>query len=317
MPEESQTFQDKGRPEEEAPQLSLVPDVVVVSSGDDEGNAARGDILELDDISGTTHDGAQQSAQSKDDDTADGNATGESQAAVELGVVKTARALEPLKVSSLTLQASDQDAQKSFRDRLQTSSSSSSHTNGCSDSDYSSMKSSPGYVCTSFSTDICGDELSDPEGSPISPAPSLDTPKSNKTSKKGSRVKDKSKTKSKVKLKKENSQIVTDISPNVAYQTRRNMDVRWQDEDGDRDEDKQSTKSKRSVKDGVCCCYQAMHRAFLQCVEETPAMLTGLVLSLAFCVAIIVLIPTTGRVRQKDSVCYQISGTLDFLKLFM
>ncbi|KAG7221479.1 hypothetical protein INR49_002454 [Caranx melampygus] len=272
MPEESQTFQHEGRPEEEASQVSLVPDTVVASSGDGEGKVAKGNILELDEISKTTDDVKQ-----GNDNTKNGNGLGESQVAIEVGVVKTAQALQPHQVSSLTQQASDQGPQvKSFRDRLQTDSSSSSHTNGCSDSDYSSMKSSPGYVCTSFSTDICDEELSDLDGNPVSPAPSLDTKnKFTETSKKSSTVKDGSK----------KSQRVAQI--------RRNLDVRWQEDDGD--EDKQSTKSKRSVKDGVCCCYQAMHRAFLQCVEETPAMLTGLVLSLAFCVAIIVLIPTTGR----------------------
>lgn len=70
------------------------------------------------------------------------------------------------------------------------------------------------------------------------------------------------------------------------------VDVRWS-EDGD--EDGRSVRSGRSVAEGVCCCYQAVHRGCLRCVEETPAMLSGLVLSLAFCVAIIVLIPATGR----------------------
>ncbi|XP_053716767.1 adenylate cyclase type 4-like [Synchiropus splendidus] len=69
----------------------------------------------------------------------------------------------------------------------------------------------------------------------------------------------------------------------------------WQEDDEEEEEDWQSFKSGRSVVDGVCCCYQAVHRAFLRCVEETPAMLSGLVLSLVFCVAIIVLIPATGR----------------------
>ncbi|KAM3857547.1 adenylate cyclase type 4-like [Diretmus argenteus] len=53
--------------------------------------------------------------------------------------------------------------------------------------------------------------------------------------------------------------------------------------------------SRRSVGEGVCCCYRAVHRAFLQCVEETPAMLPGLLLAMGFCVAIIILIPTTDR----------------------
>ncbi|KAJ0055956.1 hypothetical protein NL108_017055, partial [Boleophthalmus pectinirostris] len=40
---------------------------------------------------------------------------------------------------------------------------------------------------------------------------------------------------------------------------------------------------------------QAVHRGCLRCVEETPAMLSGLVLSLCFCVALIILLTTTGR----------------------
>ncbi|TKS93118.1 Adenylate cyclase type 2 [Collichthys lucidus] len=76
-------------------------------------------------------------------------------------------------------------------------------------------------------------------------------------------------------------------------QTRDSIDVRW--DEGNRDEDGRSNHSRRTVKEGMCCCYQAFHRACLQCVEETPAMLSGLVLSLAFCVALIVLIPTTER----------------------
>ncbi|XP_077445508.1 adenylate cyclase type 4 isoform X2 [Stigmatopora argus] len=49
------------------------------------------------------------------------------------------------------------------------------------------------------------------------------------------------------------------------------------------------------VAHAVGCCFRSVHRGSLRCVEETPAMLAGLVLSLAFCVAIVVLIPTTGR----------------------
>ncbi|XP_037335724.2 adenylate cyclase type 4-like [Pungitius pungitius] len=86
--------------------------------------------------------------------------------------------------------------------------------------------------------------------------------------------------------------------PDVEFrgaQARDSLYSRWdrQYSVGDGEEDVRSTRSSRSVKEGVSCCYQAFHRAFLQCAEETPAMLSGLVLSLAFCVAIIVLIPTT------------------------
>ncbi|XP_022623874.1 adenylate cyclase type 2-like [Seriola dumerili] len=327
MPDKAQAFQKNGRPGEAASQVSLVPDIVVVSSYG-EGKIAGGNMLELDEFSKAT-DGVKQSAQSRDinilqgnDSTKNGNdvtlnagnltvgnqsGLSESQVSIEVGVVKIAQAPEPLKVNSMTLQTMDHNAQvNSFCDRLQTDSSSSSHTNGCCDSDYSSTKSSPGYVCTSFSTDLCDDDLFDLDGSsfektkpPVSfSEPSLDAPQSNKTHENSpDENKDDSKTDLAVKPKAENtlsgsSEAFPEISSKAA-QTRNSMDVGWQKEDGD--EDRQTTRSRRSVKDGVCCCYQAMHRAFLQCVEETPAMLSGLVLSLAFCVAIIVLIPTTGR----------------------
>lgn len=69
----------------------------------------------------------------------------------------------------------------------------------------------------------------------------------------------------------------------------------------DEDEVAQSARPRRVVSDRVCCCYQTVHRAFLRCVEETPAMVSGLLLSMALCVAVIVLIPTTGRVRRCDN----------------
>lgn len=56
-----------------------------------------------------------------------------------------------------------------------------------------------------------------------------------------------------------------------------------------------SVRSRRSVAEGVCCCYQVVHRGCLRCVEETPAVVTALVLSLVFCVVIIVLVKSTGR----------------------
>ncbi|XP_071315014.1 adenylate cyclase type 4-like [Trachinotus anak] len=322
MPDESH---DNRRPGEEASQVSLVPDIVVVSS-DLEGKITGGNILELDEFTKTTDDQSARSGDSNilqgNDGTKNGNdvtlnasnptvgnqsGLSESQVSVEVGVVKTAQAPEPLMANSVTLQAADHDAQEnSFCNRLQTDGA--CHTNGCSDSDYSSIKSSPGYACTSFSTDLCDEALSDLDGSsfekmnPISPVsvsePSLDAPQSDKTPKNSpDENKDTSKTDLMVKPKEENSSSGnSDVFPDISSmfaQTRDSIDVRSDEEDGDGD--RRSTRSRQSVKDGVCCCYQAFHRAFLQCVEETPAMLSGLVLSLAFCVAIIVLIPTTGR----------------------
>ncbi|GLD64677.1 adenylate cyclase type 4-like protein [Lates japonicus] len=306
MPDESQGFRDKGGPGGEA---SQVPDIVVDSShGED---ITGGNILELDEFSQTT-DGIKQSTQSSNINilqggnstknrgdvslgATDGNETGlsESQVSVEVGVVKTAQAAEPLKAYSL-LRGTDNSG--------------SSQTNGSSDSDYSSTKSSPGYASTSFSTDLCDGELSELNPSSFEKTnnissvnfsePSLDAPESSKTTKTSpDENRDNSKTERMDKLKAENSlsdslPVFPDVSSSVA-QPRDSIDVRWDDED--EEDDRRSTWSRRSVKDGVCCCYQAVHRAFLQCVEETPAMLSGLVLSLAFCVAIIVLIPTTGR----------------------
>lgn len=315
MPDESRGLQEKGRPGEEASQVSLVPDIMVVSS-DGKGITTEGDILELDDFSQTT-DNIDLSTHSNDINILQSR-LGESQVSVEVGVVKTVPAPEPLKANSLlkgkgvTLQAMDHDAPvNSSSDILQTDNSTSLQINCCSDSDYSSTKSSPGYVCTSFSTDLC-DEVS-PEldldsfekTNSISPVnfsePSLDASQSNRNTKNSpDDDRDDSKTALTVGPKARNSfsgslPPFPDVSFKVC-QARDSIDVRWDEED--RDEDRQSTQSRRTVKEGMCCCYQAFHRAFLQCVEETPAMLSGLVLSLAFCVAIIVLIPTTGRVRH-------------------
>ncbi|XP_076018718.1 adenylate cyclase type 2 [Genypterus blacodes] len=83
----------------------------------------------------------------------------------------------------------------------------------------------------------------------------------------------------------------TGTSPNIT-QTRHSASIRWAEDDN---EDAWNTTSRRSVSQSVCCCFRVLHRGFLRCVEETPAMLTGLLLSLALCVVIIILIPTTGR----------------------
>lgn len=56
--------------------------------------------------------------------------------------------------------------------------------------------------------------------------------------------------------------------------------------------------SRKSFAENVCCCCRAVQGAFLRCQEETPAMVTGVVLSILFCVTIIVVIPTTRQVRS-------------------
>ncbi|XP_034425194.1 adenylate cyclase type 4-like isoform X2 [Hippoglossus hippoglossus] len=267
MPDEQQGFQDRGRPEDKESQASLVPDVVVVSS-DGEGQVPGGEILELDEFRKTTH-GVKQSTNI---DMLKGNQSGlsESEVSIEVGVVKTAQAPEPLAVA-MALQPSDHD-------RLQTH----------NDSDYSSTKSSPGYTSTSFNTDLCGDELSELDGSSLEKANAVSAASSDdKNSPDGN--------KSDLEPKEGPSfcDAFQDFSPKLS-QTRDSFDAGCDEADGD--EDGRSIRSGQSVKEGVCGCYQAIHRAFLRCVEETPAMLSGLVLSLAFCVAIIVLIPATRDV---------------------
>lgn len=312
MPDESQGFLGEGSPGEGAFKVSLVPKISVVCS-DDMHRSAGGSILELNEFSQTT-DQIKQTTQSDDVNTLQGNNSTtnrndvilnasnvtvgiqsglkESQVSVQVGVVKTAQAPEPLKANSLLKGAG------------MTPQSCSSQTNGCNDSDYSSTKSSPGHASTSFSTELCDETLSDFNGSSFettNPDPSLDS--SHKTTRNSS---NNSKTDSIVKPKTANavsgsSPSLPEVSSQVA-QTRNSIDVRWMQEEN-RDEDRRSTKSGRSVKEGVYCCYQAVHRAFLQCVEETPAMVSGLVLSLAFCVAVIIVICTTGRVRNSVCVC--------------
>ncbi|XP_077399485.1 adenylate cyclase type 2 [Vanacampus margaritifer] len=143
------------------------------------------------------------------------------------------------------------------------------------DSDYSSTRSSPGYASTSFSGDLS--ELSGTsflkKTNPVSPV-SEQTVKSKK-SKKGAKSRHTSKS-----SKKNGSSSKDAVSTGSS---------------ADHEEGRGSTRSRRSAAEGVSCCCRSVHRGCLQCVEETPAMLSGLVLSLAFCVAIIVLIPTTGR----------------------
>ncbi|XP_053272399.1 LOW QUALITY PROTEIN: adenylate cyclase type 4-like [Pleuronectes platessa] len=253
MPDKQPGLQDGGGPEEKEAPASSVPDVPVVS-GDGAG-------LELDDFRKTTHS----VKQSTNIDVLKGNDSSglsESEVSVEVGVVKTAQAPGPLVVAT-ALQPPDPD-------RLQTH----------NDSDYSSTKSSPGYTSTSFNSDLCGDELSELDGSSLEKANAVST----------ASLDDKHSPDLKPVEGTSFCDAFHDFSPKVS-QTRDSFDAGCDEADGD--EDERSVRSGQSVKEGVCGCYQAIHRAFLRCVEETPAMLSGLVLSLAFCVAIIVLIPAT------------------------
>lgn len=63
----------------------------------------------------------------------------------------------------------------------------------------------------------------------------------------------------------------------------------------------------KSSGDGPAC-FRAVRRAFLRCLEETPIMVSGLVLSILFCVTIIIIIPSTGRVRALSLTPSHLSG---------
>ncbi|XP_053199115.1 adenylate cyclase type 4-like [Scomber japonicus] len=311
----------------------VVPDIVILSGKDGEGKitGGGGGIIELDVFSHTSADSRQTTG--KGDVNISQSGPGESQVAVEVGVAKTAQTPKPLKVNSLLKgtgvpqQSEDDDddddddddeaAQvKSSSNRLQTDSHTSCHINGCSHSDNSGSKSRPDYVCTSFSDDVCDGDLNDIDESSLEKThrirpvnlsePSLETSQSNKTIKS---CPDDVRRDSNVKLNSEESpggrsHSLTDVS--YVSQTGDSINEEWdeegeEEEEEEEDEDKRSNRSQRSVMEDVCCCFQAVHRAFLQCVEETPAMLSGLVLSLAFCVAIIVLLCTMGEKLHVDA----------------
>ncbi|KAM4537307.1 adenylate cyclase type 4 isoform 1-T2 [Odontesthes bonariensis] len=319
MPDESTDLQDKCEPGEEPPHVSLVPDIVVISS-DGKG---KGNILQLDDFSrlkDPAHGSAINTSRGNDStmDLPGESQSGlsKSQVSVEVGVAKTAHAPEPLKSNSLlrgsglTLPNTEYNAASSSCDKLRNEGRTSLQNNSWTDSDYSSTKSSPGYACTSFSTDSCDEELELDEKSlektnPISPVNlsenSLDTSKSDKAVQITANG-DVENSKADLTVQPDvKSSVSSAATPEVSFpasQSRDSIDVRL--DEGDGDDDGRSTRSGRSVKEGVCCCYQAFHRAFLRCVEETPAMLSGLVLSLLFCVVIIIVIPTTGRFTPQN-----------------
>lgn len=313
MPDEPQGFLDKRNLEGEASPVYLMPGIMVIGS-DGKGKITDRNDLELDEFNQNTD--ANQS-QSSDDNILQSGLC-ESQVSIEVGVAKTGQVPEPLQVNSLlkgtgvTLQAMDQDTLvKSSSDDLQpVSSCTSTQLNGCCDLANSSSESCHGDICTNFNLDLCDEKLSEldrrsfEKTNTVSPVNFSETSlevsnKSSKSSQDNDRT-DTSETDLKLSPKVEN--MFNDSSPTPpdasgkVQQTRDSITVSWDEED--RQEDSRSTHSRRTVKEGMCCCYQAFHRAFLQCVEETPAMLSGLVLSLAFCVAIIILIPTTGRVSQ-------------------
>ncbi|KAK5848238.1 hypothetical protein PBY51_005870 [Eleginops maclovinus] len=261
MPDESRGFPEKGSSGEEAPQGALVPDIVVKSS-DGEGKNHGGNIMELDDFS-KTKDGLSSDTLKGNDGTFNKS---NPPVSVEVGVAKTVQAPDPLEsLKKGTSVPTTDHANLVNSDRLQ------------------ALENGPK---SSF-----GEEISELDGfektNEISPvhfsAHGLENSRNSPDDERGD-----SKTDSL------SGSSPTDVASKLP---RDSIDVRWDDENEGEDgkEDKKSTRSRQSVKEGVCCCYQAFHKAFLQCVEETPAMLIGLLLSLVFCVVLIILIPSTRR----------------------
>ncbi|XP_016408762.1 adenylate cyclase type 4-like [Sinocyclocheilus rhinocerous] len=59
--------------------------------------------------------------------------------------------------------------------------------------------------------------------------------------------------------------------------------------------DDEPSESRRTSGRGACSCFRAVNMAFLRCLEETPLLVSGVVLAILFCVTIIIIIPSTGR----------------------
>lgn len=62
--------------------------------------------------------------------------------------------------------------------------------------------------------------------------------------------------------------------------------------------ERQSGRIWRNAATGASRCYQAVKLGFLQCLEDTPFVVPGLVLTILFCVTIIIVIAATGRVSK-------------------
>ncbi|XP_028993155.1 adenylate cyclase type 2-like [Betta splendens] len=270
MPDESQGSRAKGSPGEEASNVPLVPDIVIC--GDDERGMAEGNVVELGELGRAAGD-VEQTTGNSDVDMQHGHHSSSSdvalsgrtpgsggqpelgQSPVQISTARTAQAPEPLQARAVGV------------------------TPPCSSQAKRSCKMDSKHAKSS-STSF---------GSPEPRLVDSDTvTKNSPDDDRGARATDWS--------GKPDSASVSSgstASPDVPSKTRNSIDqVRWlQVED---DEDRRSARSRRSVKEGLCGCYHVVHRAFLQCVEETPAMLPGLVLSMAFCVALIIVIPSTS-----------------------
>lgn len=284
--DESQDAREK-KLEEAAPQGSPQDPGLLYGDGTD------GTILELDDFS---PDEPKQSSHTQDLQSGLCRAP----VSIEVRVVQAPQPPEVLEGDGAA--GANRDLVRGSSDSLQTD----SGTVQC-DSDYSSMKSSPSYACTSFSPDFCEGRLSELDRSvlektttvsPVNFSASYSKTSKNHHPNNGSDI---SETDFKKAKAKSNNSVPEETSARGrrALRSRDSLDTR-SDKEG-READRRSNQSRRTVKEGMCCCYQTVHRGCLQCVEETPAMLPGLVLSLAFCVTIVVLIPATGRVRHAFS----------------
>lgn len=275
MPGESKGIEEKVNHGQETLHVSLVPEFTVITS-DEKSKIPGGNILELEALNRNT------------------------EVFTQRGDVKVSQTGLwdpdfPSSLSSatpLTLQATNGNASTSSSNSGQPEAEISSC---CGSSHYSDSGSSS-------STDLCNQRLSQLDKGSFEKTnnvsslnfsqPNLDASESEKVQNNGDEDNGVSATDCAVHREEQGSSPPADFN-HQARQTRDSIDVRWDNEE----EDQRSMVSRRTVREGMCCCYQTFHRAFLQCVEETPAMLSGLVLSLAFCISIIVLIPTTGRVR--------------------
>ncbi|XP_052417706.1 adenylate cyclase type 4-like isoform X2 [Carassius gibelio] len=59
--------------------------------------------------------------------------------------------------------------------------------------------------------------------------------------------------------------------------------------------DDEPRESRRTSGRCTCSCFRVVNMAFLRCLEETPLLVSGVVLAILFCVTIIIIIPSTGR----------------------
>lgn len=282
MPDESQSFQDRFRTEGEAPQLSLVPNIVAISGNERD----ESDTLELNDLKQTAHSSDTSILKREDISTSlpgeSQSGLGASQVSVQVGEVKTAHVPEPSKTVFFT-KGGQMTPQKTNNETPVTLSSNKLQHDS-TDSGYNSTMSISGHY---------SQETLELNGKFLAKTCSISNSNLYESS-----------------FDKPNNISKNSLDDGVgsaalrADQTRDSVDIGSSAGSKDKDDDGHSMRSRRSVKEGMCCCYRTTSRAFLQCVEETPAMLTGLLLSLIFCVVIIVLVPATGRVRQTSLFVY-------------